>query len=58
VEDAEFDEGGGFGDNNNAQSQTFGSKMNQGSNEGAAANGGEHLPEFPEEPGFNSDVPF
>ncbi len=58
VEDAEFDEGG-FGQS--APSQTFGSKMNQdnGSDGGAVpASGGQQLPEFPEGPGFNSDVPF
>lgn len=58
VEDVEFDDGGS---GQSTPSQTFGSKMNQG------GNGGEHsltsgdsniLPKFPEEPGFNNDVPF
>ena len=56
VEDAEFEDSG-FGQS--AASQTFGSKMNQGVEMDAFSHsGGRHLPEFPEGPGFNSDVPF
>jgi len=57
VEDAEFEDSG-FGQA--APSQTFGSKMNQGDDNTQAlpSGGGQHLPEFPEGPGFNSDVPF
>ena len=55
VEEADYEESS-FA--SSAPSQTFGSKMNQDSSGDEAAAGGQHLPEFPEGPGFNSDVPF
>ncbi|MBK3516972.1 replicative DNA helicase [Carboxylicivirga marina] len=57
VEDAEYEDNA-FSQSN-SPTQVLGSKMNE--NEGADGSvpaGGQQLPEFPEGPGFNSDVPF